>query len=320
MRIIMMGTGPFAVPSFQALLDSDHEVVALVTRPVPPPKGRRKTAANPMRQVGTDRGITILDPGNVNEDEAIATIAGFSADLLVVCDYGQILSSKTLSAARLGGINLHGSLLPKYRGAAPINYALLCGETETGVTVIHMSPRLDAGHCLVFRTTPIEADEDAEMLERRLSALGPEAVLDAIAQLARWDGQSEIGVPQDPQLVTKAPRLKKTDGLIDWTKEAGQICNQIRAFKPWPTSYMLLDIGRKEPLRAIVDKASVVESTEPNARPGTIVQLDKNRLAIQTGKAAIAIEKIQPSGKRIMSIEEFLRGYPVQADQQIGAN
>ena len=172
MRLVMMGTGPFAVPTFRALLASPHEMLGLVTRPDKPAHRREKSPANPMREVALQHRLKVFEPESINSPEAQAWLGELAADLFVVCDYGQILSRDILSLARLGGINLHASLLPKYRGAAPINWAIYHGETETGVTVIHMTPQLDAGPCLVQHRTPIGPDETAPDLETRLAELG----------------------------------------------------------------------------------------------------------------------------------------------------
>jgi methionyl-tRNA formyltransferase len=315
MRIIMMGTGPFAVPTFRALLDSPHEVLALVTRPTPPAKGREKGSLNPMRDVAEERGLPIYSPESINSDEAEVRLREWNADLFVVCDYGQILSRRVLGLAPLGGINLHGSLLPKYRGAAPINWAILQGETETGITVIHMTPRLDGGPCLVVRSTPIGEEETAPELERRLSELGVGAVLEAIDMLAAWDRVSPLGKVQPKELVTKAPRLAKSDGLIDWSKPAAFIQRQVRALKPWPTTYTHWQRPQGEPLRIIVDHVVVLPESS-GAEPGTVVVSDGKQLVIATGEGSIAIDRLQPAGKRVLQIDEFLRGYPVKAGER----
>ena len=231
MRLVMMGTGPFAVPTFEALLESSHQVLALVTRPDRPVHDKHKQSAprNPMREVAQRRQLEIFAPESINSAEAILRLSDWRADLFVVCDYGQILSRRALALGRLGGINLHGSLLPKYRGAAPIHWAVFHGETETGVSVIHMTPRLDAGPVLVQRRLAIRPDETAGQLEPRLATLGPGAVLEAIGRLVEGDTS---GIPQNPTQATKAPRIKKTDGLIDWSRSAEQIRNQIRAWIP----------------------------------------------------------------------------------------
>lgn len=315
MRILMMGTGPFAVPTFRALLDSPHEVLALVTRPTPPAKGREKASLNPMRDLAEERRLEVYAPDSINTDEAAARLQEWNADLFVVCDYGQILSRAALGLAPLGGINLHASLLPKYRGAAPINWAILNGEAETGITVIHMTPRLDGGPCLVVRSTPIGYEETAPELERRLSEMGVTAVLAAIDKLAGWDRVSPLGNLQPKALVTKAPRLAKTDGLIDWTKPATFIQRQVRALKPWPTTFTHWQRPQGEPLRVIVDHVVVLPESA-GAEPGTVVVSDGKQLIMATGEGRIAIDLLQPAGKRVLKIEEFLRGYPVKVGER----
>ena len=310
MRMIMMGTGPFAVPTFEALLDSTHEVLALVTRPTPPARGRRQSPVNPMRDVGKARGITILEPASINDKAVQEQLRQFQPELFVVCDYGQILKAATLAVAPLGGINLHGSLLPKYRGAAPINWALYHGERETGVTVIHMTPALDGGPCLLTRKTPIDKNDDAVTVERRLSRLGVEPVLEAIDLLSTWDRQSPIGQLQDQERASKAPRLKKEDGAVNWKRRAVDICNQVRAFKPWPGTYTLLPQTKGEPLRLILEQVSATTGETPSA-PGTVTHVDKASLHVATGDGLLSLDRVQPAGKRPMDISEFLRGHTV---------
>jgi methionyl-tRNA formyltransferase len=289
---------------------------ALITRPVPPSRGRHKAPPNPMREAAEQRGLAIYDPDDINSDEARATIGFLAADLLIVCDYGQILSAQTLALAPLGGINLHASLLPKYRGAAPINWAIYHGETETGVTVIHMTPRLDAGPALVQTKVEIGPNETAVELESRLAAIGANAVNDAIDLLAEWDRTSPIGTRQDPALATKARRLRKEDGQVDWSRGAAQIRNQVRAFKPWPGSYAQLCLPGREPMRLILDAVSVVDESAASAAPGTIVRADPSHVYVATGKGVLSLDRIQPAGKRIMSIDEFLRGHRMEAGQR----
>jgi methionyl-tRNA formyltransferase len=315
MRLLMMGTGPFAVPTFRALLDSPHEVLALVTRPTPPAKGREKASLNPMRDLAEERGLTVYAPDSINTDEAAAKLREWNADLFVVCDYGQILSKTALGLAPLGGINLHASLLPKYRGAAPIHWAILNGDAETGITVIHMTPRLDGGPCLVVRGTPIGNEETLPELEQRLSEMGVAAVLDSIDQLAKWDRVSTIGTLQPKSQVTKAPRLAKADGLIDWTKSAAFIQRQVRALKPWPTTYTHWQRPQGEPLRVIVDHVTVINDPAA-ADPGTVVVSDGKQLVIATGEGRISLDALQPAGKRVLQINEFLRGYAVKVGER----
>ena len=316
MRLIIMGTGPFAVPTLEALLDSSHDVLALVTRP-----GRPNAPAGPMHDAALAASLPVLQPQDVNTPQPQRDLASFQADLLVVCDYGQILSSETLRCAAKGGINLHGSLLPKYRGAAPINWAIYHGERETGVTVIHMTPRLDAGPCLVNRATAIGGEETAEELEPRLAELGATAVLEAIAMLESWNGAEPIGVVQDNRDATRAPRLKKTDGRMDWSRPARDLVNQVRAFKPWPGTYTNWLRREGAPLRLIIDRASVAADGDAGAverLPGRVVRADDDAFCVATGQGLLKITSLQPAGKRCLPAEEFLRGYRIEVGEALG--
>lgn len=314
----MLGTGPFAVPTFEWLLSSEHRVAALVTRPARPGKGRSNPPVNPMRAVAEQHGLPVFAPESINSPEAQAQLAAWGADIFVVCDYGQILSRDTLGLARLGGINLHGSLLPRYRGAAPVHWAIYQGETETGVSVLHMTPRLDAGPLLAVAQTPISPDETTADVEERLSHLGVEPVRQSLDLLAAWDGASPLGTLQDPVLATKAPRLAKTDGAVDWSRTALQIKNQQRAFHPWPGTYTHLLRTDQPPFRLIIDHLSPVADSSLSAAPGEIVLADGKSLWIATGSAPLALDRVQPAGKRVMEIAEFLRGHPVRVGERFG--
>jgi methionyl-tRNA formyltransferase len=310
-----MGTGPFALPMFQALLASSHQVLALVTRPDRPVHRRDKPLANPMRDVARQRNLEVFEPESVNSDEARNWLEQKAADLFVVCDYGQILSRQVLSLARLGGINLHASLLPKYRGAAPINWAIYHGESETGVTVIHMTPGLDAGPALVQRPIAIGEIETAPQVEARLAIIGADAVLEAVEMLAT--GKTTAGMIQDPQLATKAPRLKKEDGHVDWSRPAAAIANQVRALEPWPKTYTFWNRPDAGPMRLILQTVRPVPSADLSAASsqtpaaGTIVEATAGALVVSCGQGALRIESLQSAGRRAMSAEEFLRGHPL---------
>ncbi len=320
MKIILFGTGPFAVPSFQSLIESSHEVLALVTRPITDAGNRRKTAENPTRDLAEAHGLVVFDPPSCNDEPFVEKLSAFAADLFVVCDYGQILSRECLAAARLGGINLHGSLLPKYRGASPINWAIYHGDTQLGVTIIHMTARLDGGPCLAVASMHVTIEQSAADVEPLLAELGIAPVHRAIEILEQWDGESLIGEIQDQKRATKAPRLTKTDGQIDWSRSAREIVNQIRAFQPWPGTYTHWQAEHlKQPLRLIVHSATAIETSEsglPNLRPGQVAICDKDRLLIQTGDGYLSIKLLQPAGKRVMPIEEFLRGHRPSIDDR----
>jgi methionyl-tRNA formyltransferase len=325
-RIVVMATGPFALPTFRALMEPPDrfQVLALVTRPQREAHTRDKQqpAASLMRAMAADIPLRIFEPADINSPQAHAELAAMSADLFVVCDYGQILTRDTLRLARFGGINLHGSLLPKYRGAAPVQWAIYHGETETGVTVIHMTPQLDAGPCLVQKSTSIGPQETALDLEPRLAEFGVAAVLEAIELLQA--GRTDDAIPQDSSLASKAPRLKKTDGLIDWSRTARDIHNQVRAFQPWPKTYSFWQRREGEPLRLIFediipmaeDALKITANLQPRPAPGTVIRVEKHALGILCGQGAILPQIVQPAGKRAMSIGEFLRGNPVQMGDQ----
>jgi methionyl-tRNA formyltransferase len=310
----MMGTGPFAAPVFRALYGTRHEVRALVTQPLRSTRGRQEAPTSPMRAIAAEHGTPILDPESINTPETQADLRRFAPDLFVVADYGQILSPETLAVARLGGLNLHGSLLPKYRGAAPINWAIYRGETETGVTVIHMTPALDAGPCLAQARVRIGPDETAAELEPRLAEVGAPLVCQTIDALQAGEAKP---IPQDPALVSKARRLRKTDGAIDWSRSAAQIRNQVRALQPWPGCYTYWHRPVGPPVRAIIGRVSVSPSLVA-AEPGTVLEAAGDRLVIVTGHDAVNLESIQPSGKRPLSTAEFLRVYRVEPGQRFG--
>ena len=329
MRLIMMGTGPFAVPTFEGLLDSAHEVLALYTRPSPPFRGRGPAPVNPMREAAERRGAAVFDPANINDPAVRTQLADWGADLLVVCDYGQILKSTTLSAARLGGINLHGSLLPRYRGAAPVQWAVFHGDAETGVSVIHMTPQLDGGPVIAVRRTPIGPDETAGELEPRLAQLGVAPVFEAIDKLTAWDGATSLGEVQDPAAATKAPRLAKQDGELDWRRTARELHNQVRAFQPWPGSFTHWTSPKGESIRLIVTRVKVESAGVESAGgasaggastvSGTVLECQAGRLVVAAGTGTLRIERLQPAGKRVLEAAEFLRGYPIAVGERLGS-
>jgi methionyl-tRNA formyltransferase len=326
MKILLFGTGPFAVPTFEVLIRSSHQILGLVTRPVEEEGKPGKTARNPSRDLGRQAGLNLFAPVDVNSPESVRWLQSLQADLFVVCDYGQILSADCLATARLGGINLHGSLLPRYRGAAPIHWAIYHGETTTGVSVIHMTSKLDGGPVLATAAVPVEPGDTTESLERRLAELGVQPVLRAIELLEQWDTTSEIGIRQDLKLATSARRLRKTDGQIDWSAPAEKIRNQVRAFQPWPGSYTSLQPDpRKQPIRLILLNVTATPANPSqlpagsellDRPPGTIMVCDKQRLLVQTGDGWLALEEVQPAGKRRMTIAEFLRGQQLTAGMQ----
>lgn len=319
MRLILMGTGAFALPAFRALLNSPHRVLAIVTRPVPPPAGRRQTPANPVRESFAEAGVPIHAPADVNGAPAQAALRALEPDLFVVCDFGQILADATLKIAPAGGINLHGSLLPRYRGAAPVNWAIWNGDTETGVTVIHLTAHLDGGPCLTTARTPIDPQEDAPALEQRLARLGVAPVLQAVGMLAQWNGRTALGTPQDARQASRARRLRKTDGEVDWTQPATRLVNQVRALRPWPGTFTTW-LRPDRPLRLMLERVSLAwePAAHPDVVPGTVLAADGNRLVVATGQGYLAIHLVKPAGKRTMEVRAFLHGYDLCAGDRLG--
>ncbi|WP_460185325.1 methionyl-tRNA formyltransferase [Thermopirellula anaerolimosa] len=313
MRLVMVGTGPFGVPTFRRLLESRHAVLWLVTAPTV--RDGRSVPPSPLREIAAAHRVPVFDPPDINEEEARRTIASWDADLLVVCDYGQILSAQTLAAARLGGVNLHASLLPKYRGAAPIQWAVYHGEKTTGVSVIHMTPQVDAGPVIAQSEVDILPDETAAELETRLADIGAWLMLRTIDNLEA--GLLEA-LPQDPAAACKAPKLKKTDGLVDWRRSAEAIRNQVRAMVPWPKTYTYWLRPGKPPLRLILESVQTAARTDPAAAPGTVLDAGPRGILVAAGEDAVLVRALQPAGKRVMSAEDFLRGYRLQPGDRWG--
>jgi methionyl-tRNA formyltransferase len=324
LNLILMGTGPFAVPAFEALCDAGHQIPLVITRPQRAVRSRSGPPPSPVREFARRRGLSVDDPQSINAPEAIQKLATIGADLLVVCDYGQILSDEALSQGRLGGINLHGSLLPAYRGAAPVQWAILQGEKVTGVSVIHMTPRLDGGPILASAATPIDQAETAGQLEHRLAQLGVAPTLAAVGLLARWDGSSPIGQPQDASTVSRAPRLSKASGRIDWRWPAEKIDRHVRGMQPWPGAFTEVQVWpSRPPLRLAIIQVRIVAQAEPasaaqqaGAAPGTL--LSDAALQVATGQGVIQIDRLQVAGKNEVSGEQFLRGYRLAAGTLLG--
>jgi methionyl-tRNA formyltransferase len=314
LRIAMLGTGDFAVPTFRELLDSRHAVVGLVTQPERIGRGHHQHAVSEIKRAAMDRGVPVHQPENVNLPDGLAMLRSLNAELFVVAAYGQILSDELLTIPPLGAINVHASLLPKYRGAAPINYAIWRGETETGVSIIQIQPRLDAGPILAVAKTPIGPRETAGELEVRLAELGSEPTLRVIDQLLTG---TLSPIPQDPGQVTRAPKLKKLQGLIDWNQSAAQIDCHVRALQPWPNACTFVHSGTKKPQRVIVLEVEQ-RSTTATAAPGHVLASESGRLLVQTGTTPVEILRLQPDGKRGMAAAEFLRGNPLQPGDWLG--
>lgn len=317
-RIQMFGTGDFALPTFERLCETGHTVVRLVTQPDRPQGRKQEFIPSRIKCSAQARGVPVFQPEDVNTAESIAVVRGDLPDLIVTAAYGQILSAALLEVPRLGGINLHGSILPAYRGAAPVARAIERGETETGVTVIAMNPRVDAGGMIAVARTAIDPNETAGDLEDRLAMLGAPLVVESIAALVA--GTARV-IPQDRALVTRAAKLCKEDGLIAWSRTARGVHDQIRAMKPWPTAYSLLHRAYRpndQPLRVIIHQSEPLDASSDQP-PGTVIEAQDGRLVVATGSGSIRLILVQIAGKKPMAVEDFLRGHPILPGDRFSA-
>lgn len=322
MRIVMMGTGVFAEPTFRKLLDGPDEVIGLFTQPdrgTGSKSGSTRQTGEGMKPIAEAAGVPVFQPHDVNTPEGVASLKSLNADLLVVAAYGQILADEVMDAARLGGVNVHASLLPKYRGAAPINWAIYRGEAETGVTIIRMTSRLDGGDMLAKQSTPIGDDVTAGELEAKLAPMGAALAAGVIDRLRA--GGHVTGEKQDPDTVTKAPKLKKTHGLIKWHRTAAEVERQIRAMQPWPSPHAFWHRqgSTKPPIRLQILKAKPTGGATA-ATPGEVVgdPAGDKRLTIAAGGDVLEVLELQPAGKRRMAAAEYLRGQPITAGDRFG--
>jgi methionyl-tRNA formyltransferase len=310
MRVVMMGTGTFAEPTFEALLASRHQVVGLVTQPdraMGEKRGSTRQVGKGMKEIALERGIPVLQPESINTPEGVAALQNLKPDLLVVAAYGQILSRDVLGTPPKGGINVHASLLPKYRGAAPVAWAIWKGERETGVCIIRMTLGLDAGDILARGVLAIEPHETAGELEGRLGPLGAGL---AIGIVDRLETGIVAGETQDKSQATKAPKLTKEMGLIDWSQPAVAVANQIRALQPWPTAYTFLHRPEQPPLRVIIAKSEAIEAVvhSSDIPVGSISLGEGTTLRVRCGDGSLKLLELQPAGKRKMNPADFVRG------------
>jgi methionyl-tRNA formyltransferase len=321
MRLVMMGTGTFAEPTFEALLAAfGQDVVGLVTQPERDAGNRRgstRQTGKGMAAIAKEHQVSIAQPESINTPEGLEQLRAMRPDLLVVAAYGQILSRDVLSVAPRGTINVHASLLPRYRGAAPVAYAILAGEERTGVTIIKVTPGLDSGDMILQESLDVLPEDTTGTLEARLALLGARLAVAAVRQYLL--GPVE-GRKQDPALATRAPKIKKEFGLIDWNKPAVEIVRHVRAMQPWPTAYTFFHRPGKEPMRVIVNEARVHAGAGPGpSLPGSLWSSGADQpLLVRTGLLDVAVRELQPAGKKRMAAEEFLRGYPITEGTRFG--
>ena len=303
LRLAFFGTPDFAVPSLAALIASRHDVVAVVSQP-DRPKGRgHKLQPTPTKQVALDAGVPVLQPAKIRDDAFLNAFRDLRVDLGVVAAYGKILPDALLAIPAMGMINVHASLLPAYRGAAPVHRAVLDGLSETGVTIMRVVRELDAGPMLARVTRPIAVDETSVDVERGLAGLGASLLLGAIEELAAGTAHEE---PQDDSAATYAAKITREEGTLDWTLPAAAIHDRVRGLQPWPLVSVRLD-GHRYLLHR-----TAPHTDSAAAAPGTIVEAAGDRLVVATTKGMLQILQLQPEGRRVLSSREFLAGYRIR--------
>lgn len=302
LNIIFAGTPDFAATHLQALLNSQHNVIAVYTQPDKPAGRGKKLQASPVKQLAEQHNIPVYQPKSLRKEEAQAELQALNADVMVVVAYGLILPKAVLDAPRLGCLNVHGSILPRWRGAAPIQRAIWAGDQETGVTIMQMDIGLDTGDMLHKVYTPIEPNETSATLYHKLAELAPPALIEVLDNLERGKFVPE---KQQDELANYADKLSKEEALLDWNLPAEQLERNIRAFNPAPIAYLNLTVDGKEE-RIKVYQAVVF--AHQNAKVGTILNVDKTGIQIATVDGVLNITQLQPSGKKPMSVQDFLNG------------
>jgi len=305
MRIVFIGTGKIGVPTLQALLKSEHEVVGVVTQPSKPVGRAQLVEPPPIKKAVAATKMPILQPPRIKEPQAIEEIRAFKPDVIVVMAYGQILPRDVLEIPKIACLNLHASLLPQWRGAAPIQAAIAAGDPETGITVMYMDEGLDTGDILLQRKIDILPDDTGGSLHDRLARIAPDALLESLPMLGTVNAPR---IPQDKSLATYAPKLNREDGRIDWSESAEIIERRIRAFNPWPGAFTSIWDGlHEQSLKLKIFGSAVIPDVQRDS--GAIVYAGNDGLVFATGKDALALREVQLEGKRRMSGGEFVRGH-----------
>lgn len=335
MRIVFMGTPDFAVGALEALIGAGHQVAAVVTQP-DKPKGRGKEVQmTPVKVCAQKYGIPVFQPVKVKEPEAVETLRGYRGDIFVVAAFGQILSEEILAMPKFGCVNIHASLLPKYRGAGPIQWAIINGEKITGVTIMQMDKGLDTGDMLFQTEVEIASDETADTLHDKLAAAGARLIVEALAKIETGE---VTPVKQNDADSCYAKMLQKSMGKIDWQMEAEKLDCLIRGLISWPGASTVyrgktLKIWQEEVVLEEASAGSVSpgqkrtaengvteqekEAAVGNALPGTVVRVDKDAFYVQTGKGVLKVLAVQPEGKKRMAVKDFLLGYPVKTGETL---
>jgi methionyl-tRNA formyltransferase len=304
MRVVFIGTGEVGVPTLRALQNSpEHELVGVVTQPDKPVGRDQQIQAPPIKSAAAEKKIPTLQPERIKDRQSIDEIRALAPEVIVVMAYGQILPRDVLEIPRVACLNLHASLLPRWRGAAPIQAAIAAGDRESGITVMYMDEGLDTGDILLQRKIDIAPTETAGSLHDRLGEIAPEALLESLRMLAKGNAPR---APQDNALVTSAPKLNREHGRIDWSEPAETIERKIRAFNPWPGAFAVMTDPSNKPRNLKIFSAAIVDLS---GQPGEIVQADDSGLVFAAGQGALAPGEVQLEGKQRMKAGDFVRGH-----------
>ena len=299
LRIIFAGTPDFAAEALAALLNTSHEILAVYTQPDRPAGRGRKLKPSPVKQLALEHQLPVLQPATLKTEENIGVLRGFDADVMVVAAYGLLLPPEVLSLPRYGCLNIHASLLPRWRGAAPIQRAILAGDSESGITIMQMDAGLDTGAMLLKKSCPIAPQETSASLHDRLAELGAQAIVEALNQLSDLEA-----TPQDESQVTYASKLSKSEALIDWHRSGEELARQVRAFNPWPVAQSIVN---GQTLRIWT---ALPQTGQTEASAGTIIRVDKQGIDVACGKGVLRITRLQPAGSKPMDVAAFLNGRP----------
>ncbi|MBY7972055.1 methionyl-tRNA formyltransferase [Vibrio fluvialis] len=297
LRIVFAGTPDFAARHLAALLSSEHEVIAVYTQPDRPAGRGKKLTASPVKNLALEHNIPVYQPENFKSDEAKQELAALNADIMVVVAYGLLLPKAVLDTPKLGCINVHGSILPRWRGAAPIQRSIWAGDAETGVTIMQMDVGLDTGDMLKIATLPIEASDTSGSMYDKLAELGPQALVECLSDIAQG---TAIAVKQDDALANYAQKLSKEEAKIDWTLSAQAIERCVRAFNPWPMSHFAVADNQIKVWQARVEAGSSKQAA------GTILKADKTGIYVATGAEILVLESLQIPGKKALPVQDIL--------------